>query len=178
VKRRLGFAVAAAVGLALGIALSLRSSHVAPRAPHEPPPVRTSVRVPELPVKRAPPAPLPPREPLPGSAALPDAGVLDVHEQGLLRMYDEMADAIEMSTDDCDAIEYAFATAIEGGAPHLKSLMQRAKASGSQQRDAKDPLLALAKERMNRLFAMLRKLSPECGRQLSGELRRLTEGKF
>ena len=108
----------------------------------------------------------------------PEAGAPDLDEQAVLRMYDEMANAAEMSADDCDAIEYAFSTAIEGGAPHLKRLIQGAKARQAQGHDAGDPLLALMKERMVRLFATLRKLPPACGRQLSGELRRLSEGKF
>jgi hypothetical protein len=179
---------AAVVVVALGIALYLRwfaePVHVA-REPHVGRPEgvlpERSMQQADLAEASAPPAERRPEgseTSVRSMASAPESAALDPDEQAVLRMYDEMADAAEMSADDCDAIEYAFSTAIEGGAPHLKRLIQRAKAQKAQDRDAGDPLLSVMKERMLRLFATLRKLPPACGRQLSGELRRLSEGKF
>jgi hypothetical protein len=179
---------AAVVIVALGIALYVRWFAVPAPVAREPHAGRAegvvsepSVEQADLAEASAPPAegrPEGPDKSVRSAALAAEASAVDPDEQALLRMYDEMADAAEMSADDCDAIEYAFSTAIEGGTPHLKRVIQRAKARQAQDRDAGDPLLAVMKERLLRLFATLRKLPPACGRQLSGELRRLSEGKF
>lgn len=161
--------------LALGMAFCRRSADLAPqRASESNVGKREAVGSPPAAARAA------PAEPDAGATQArtevqPEAGAVDRDEAGLLRMYDEMAEAIEMSTDDCDAIEYAFATAVEGGRPHLQILVARARASQRNGRPAEDPLLVLAKARMQRLFSLLRKLPPECGRQLSTELRKLSE---
>lgn len=93
--------------------------------------------------------------------------------QTLLGMYDEMADLLEASPEDCEALAYGLSSIIDAGAPRVHRLVGPESQQGQATLDpAQRAAATVAVERLGKAMGAV---LPRCGRQLLPELHHMNE---
>lgn len=111
----------------------------------------------------------------PSSSPAPDVARLKPDQEALLRLYDELSEALEASDEDCEALAYGFSTAIEAARPELLGLIaQQSAAAGPSAQPVDSALVVQATQRVIRFNAAINRAMPRCSAQLLPELSTLT----